>query len=216
MAHETQDFDRNGVAAAGMDRREAIRVVAMLLGGTAFVGGSTLLTACAGDRPPVAAGADGSIGSFSAADQAFLAEVADTILPDTEKSPGAKAAGCGPFMARMVTDCYTPEDQKRFREGMDQVEAACRAAHGTGFMDATPAQRLAVVEKLDAEQHAYMKAKKGEEPTHHFRMMKELACLGFFTSEIGYTKAMRYAETPGRFDPCVPYTPGETSWAAHA
>lgn len=216
MARETQDFDKNGVAAAGMDRREAIRVVAMLLGGTAFVGGSALLTACAGDRAPVAAGADGSIGAFTPADQAFLAEVADTILPDTEKSPGAKAAGCGPFMAVMVTDCYTPEDQKVFREGMAKVDAACRAAHGVGFMDATPAQRLAVVETLDAEQHAYMKGKKGQEPTHHFRMMKELACLGFFTSEVGYTKAMRYAETPGRFDPCVPYAPGETSWAAHA
>ena len=218
MAHDDTGFDgpfdRNGVTV--MDRRTAIRVVATLLGGTAFVGGSALLTACAGDRAPVPVGADGRIGAFSAADQAFLAEVADTILPDTDKSPGAKAAGCGPFMAVMVTDCYTPADQTIFREGMAQVEAACRAAHGTGFMDATPAQRLAVVEKLDAEQHAYMKARKGGEPTHYFRMMKELACLGFFTSEIGCTKAQRYVETPGRFDPCVPYTPGETSWAGHA
>jgi hypothetical protein len=28
-------------------------------------------------------------------------------------------------------------------------------------------------------------------------MMKELALLGYFTSEIGYTKAMRYVESPG-------------------
>jgi hypothetical protein len=47
-------------------------------------------------------------------------------------------------------------------------------------------------------------------------MMKELACLGFFTSEIGCTKAQRYVETPGRYDPCVPYAAGETSWAGHA
>lgn len=53
-------------------------------------------------------------------------------------------------------------------------------------------------------------------PSHYFRMMKELALLGYFTSEIGYTQAMRYKETPGRYDPCVPYTPGETSWASHA
>jgi hypothetical protein len=47
-------------------------------------------------------------------------------------------------------------------------------------------------------------------------MMKELALLGYFTSEVGYTKAMRYIESPGRFDPCIPYTPGEPAWAAHA
>jgi len=47
-------------------------------------------------------------------------------------------------------------------------------------------------------------------------LMKELTLLGYFTSEIGCSQAMRYRETPGRFDPCVPYTPGETSWAGHA
>ncbi|MEO5904318.1 MAG: gluconate 2-dehydrogenase subunit 3 family protein, partial [Gemmatimonadaceae bacterium] len=45
---------------------------------------------------------------------------------------------------------------------------------------------------------------------------KELALLGYFTSEIGYTKAMRYVETPGRYEPCVAYKPGEKAWASHA
>lgn len=53
-------------------------------------------------------------------------------------------------------------------------------------------------------------------PAHYFRMMKELALLGYFTSEIGVTQAQRYIEAPGRFDPCVPYAPGEKAWAPHA
>jgi hypothetical protein len=53
-------------------------------------------------------------------------------------------------------------------------------------------------------------------PAHYFRMMKELALLGYFTSEIGYTQAMRYRETPGRYDPDVPHAPGDKSWAPHA
>lgn len=35
-------------------------------------------------------------------------------------------------------------------------------------------------------------------------------------SEIGYKQAMRYAETPGRWEPCVPYRPGDKAWASHA
>ena len=31
-------------------------------------------------------------------------------------------------------------------------------------------------------------------------MLKELALLGYFTSEIGYTQAQRYVETPVRFE----------------
>ena len=55
-----------------------------------------------------------------------------------------------------------------------------------------------------------------DEPAHYFRMMKELALLGYFTSEIGYTRAMRYREAPGRFDPCAPHAPGDKTWASHA
>jgi hypothetical protein len=56
----------------------------------------------------------------------------------------------------------------------------------------------------------------GTQPPHYFRMIKELTLLGYFTSEIGYTQAMRYVETPGRFDPCIPYRIGDKLWAPHA
>ena len=29
-------------------------------------------------------------------------------------------------------------------------------------------------------------------------------------------KAMRYRESPGRFDPCAPHAPGDKAWASHA
>ena len=99
---------------------------------------------------------------------------------------------------------------------MTALETACKAAHGVGFMQATPAQRTALLTTLDTEQHGYQKSRKPDAPQHYFRMMKELAMLGFFTSEIGYTKAMRYKETPGKYEPCLPYVAGETSWASHA
>jgi hypothetical protein len=194
-----------------IDRREAIRRVSALLGGIAFVGGSTLITACERGQRASSAGA----GTFTTEDIGFLDEVAETILPET-KTPGAKAAKVGAFMAMMVTDTYDEPDQQIFRGGMRQLDAACQTMHRVSFMAASPAQRLALLEQLDREQKAHMDARVGEAPAHYFRMMKELTLLGYFTSEIGYTQAMRYLESPGRFDPCVPYTPGETIWASHA
>ncbi len=197
-----------------IDRREAIRRVSALLGGIAFVGGSSLVSAC--ENAQRRATTTSGVGSFTTQDIAFLDEVAETILPET-KTPGAKAAQVGPFMALMVTDTYDEGEQATFRGGMRRLDAACREMHHTAFMDATPPQRLALLEQLDREQKVYMDARHGDDtPAHYFRMMKELALLGYFTSEIGYTKAMRYAETPGRFDRCVPYTPGDPAWAPHA
>ena len=237
-----------------MSRREAIRRVSALLGGAAFVGGTGLLAAYEkasflGEAAP---------GEFTAENIAFLNEIAETILPAT-KTPGAKAAKTGAFMALMVTDSYSPAEQKIFREGMRKVDDATRKANKVSFMAATPQQRTAVLTALDREQKRVMDAREAAErrgkglaalpadnaatkadvdfpnkrrmnlpsradseagetvqPAHYFRMMKELALLGYFTSEIGYTQVMRYIETPGRFDPCIPYSPGEPAWAAHA
>lgn len=239
-----------------INRREAIRRVSALLGGVAFVGGSSLLTACEQAKAP----SGEAPGKFSTEDIAYLDEIAETILPAT-KTPGAKAAKTGAFMALMVTDSYDAKQQKIFRDGMGMIDAASKKANNLGFMAATPAQRLAVLTTFDREQKGYTdqreaadRKKKGlapmstetsapaadphlpderkavavgteaggvaavaaDAPPHFFRMMKELALLGFFTSEVGYTKVQRYIESPGRFDPCLPYTAGEPAWAPHA
>jgi hypothetical protein len=186
-----------------------------MLGGATFVGGSGLLTACEqGDRP-IGSPPEG-VGDFSADQIAFLDEVAETILPETS-TPGAKAAAVGAFMALMVTDTYSDEDQAIFVAGLNALDDESRADHTSGFMEAAPAQRLALLERLDAEQFEHQAA-RGETglPRHYFHMMKQLTLLGYFTSEIGITIAQNYVETPGRFDPCVPYTAGERSWAGHA
>jgi hypothetical protein len=195
---------------AVVDRREAVRRVSLLLGGVALVGESALWSACARRSDVGAAG----VGSFTQTDIALLDEIAETILPET-KTPGAKAARVGPFMALMVTDCYETRDQEIFHRGLQQLDDASRKANGASFAAATPGARTALLVALDQEQKSAMDGKKPEDPRHYFRMMKELALLGYFTSEIGCTLAQRYVESPGRYDPCVPYEPGAPSWAAH-
>jgi hypothetical protein len=208
-----------------VNRREVILYVSAMLGGTAFTGGSGLLDAC--ERAGHAVH-EATPGEFTAQDIALLDEIAETILPAT-KTPGAKAAKTGAFMALMVTDSYSPAERGIFCDGMHRLEDAMKKAHGISFMQATPPQRTALLITLDREQKRAMDAREAAgdtrqaaatighpAPAHYFRMMKELALLGYFTSEIGCTQATRYVETPGRFDPCLPYAPGETAWAAHA
>ena len=236
-----------------IDRREAVRRVSAMLGGIAIIGNRPLAYLAEHDvhsRVARLAESAQGVGPFTAADVAFLNEVAETMLPATS-TPGAKAAKVGPFMALMVNDTYYPADQKIFRDGMRTLDEECRKANGVAFMKATPRQRLTLLERLDREQKSYMDAREAaqrrangekanafvpdqrkqsapapdanaapaitaDSPNHYFRMMKELAMLGYFTSEIGYTQAQRYVESPGRFDPCAPYKKGERAWAPHA
>jgi hypothetical protein len=208
-------------------RRDVILRVTALLGGAALAGGDRLLAFSFDDEALTQAAAHGA-GTFTAADVALLDEIAETILPETS-TPGAKAARTGGFMALMVTDVYTERAREVFMTGMRQLDAACAAATGVPFIRATPAQRLSVLQALDREQKAAMDARvpapsnrypppeaPADEPAHYFRMMKELALLGYFTSEIGMTRALRYIESPGTFDPCAPHKPGDRAWASHA
>jgi hypothetical protein len=195
-------------APARLNRREAILRVSALLGGAALIGQSALLAGCS-------TGGALRTGRFGATDVALLDEIADTILPETS-TPGAKAAGVGPFIAHMVENAYSPQQQRVFHSGFAGLDERAARELGMSFLAATPAARLAFVERLDREQYEYTRARAPGTDPHWFRMVKELTLLGYFTSEIGYHQAQRYIETPGSYDPCVPYAPGDRAWAPHA
>jgi hypothetical protein len=190
-----------------MNRREALSRVALILGGT-VVGANIFLEGC---KPADKKGMTGL--DFRPEDIAYLDEIADTILPTTAASPGAKAAAVGTFMTVMVKDCYDEKDQKIFTEGMEKLQDASKKKTGKYFVESTPQQRHDLLVELDKEQRDYTKDKKEDDPNHYFRMMKELTLLGYFTSEIGATKALRYIESPGKWEACIPYKKGDKAWA---
>ena len=186
-----------------MNRRDAVQYISLLLGGT-IVGGNAFLTGCKSNT--------GIQAKFSADDIAYLDEIANTILPDTS-TPGAKAAMVGQFMTVMINDSYEEKDQKIFHDGMNKLNDLSKKTYSNSFMKINDLQRHELLVKLDQEQKDYMKNKKKEEPSHYFRMMKELTMLGYFTSEIGCTKARRYVETPGKYEGCIPYKKGDKAFA---
>src|SRR5690554_4628821 len=188
-----------------MNRREAINRVALVFGGT-IIGGQLFLEGCI--RP-----ATKEVSSlFEKTQTDFLGDIADTILPAT-KSPGAKEAGVGEFIPVMVRDCYTEEDQKVFVEGLTKLEEAANKKYQKNFQQLSAEDRTALLIELDKEQQDYHSNKKDDDPNHYFRMIKELTLLGYFTSELGATKALRYNPIPGRYDGDIPYKKGDKAWA---
>ena len=210
-----------------MDRRELLKMIAVATGG-AVIGGELFLTGCT-------AGKEGTFTEFTEADIAYLDEIAETILPRT-KTPGAKDAKVGQFITVMVKDCYTPTDQEVFREGMDQLNKTSKDKYGAEFRTITPEQRKELLIAIDAEAKEYQKKKsdfdkgqnekqqeelqrgnqayvKEEMSGHYFTMMKQITMLGFFTSKIGSTEALRFVAVPGRYDACIPYQKGDRAWA---
>ncbi len=169
--------------------------------GTTVIGAACFLDGCKR--------ANRESGLITTSDLALLDELGETILPATDRSPGAKDAGIGIFMKTIVTDCYAPAEQQRFIDGLGQIRQRAEREYGKGFMELSPIERYGLLLPLDKE--AREAAGKGE--THYFSMFKQLTLWGYFSSEPGATKALRYNPTPGKFVGCIPYNEGDKAWA---
>ncbi len=188
-----------------MDRRELLKMIVAATG-AAMIG----LPALGQAQVPAA----GAKTRFSDADVGRLDEIAETILPRT-KTPGAKDAGAGAFMATFVTDCYTARQQATFRAGLADIDKRA----GGRFVSLAPPARTELLRALDAEarKHAVEvtetgTAEEGVPMPHYFTMIKQLAIFGFFTSKVGATEVLRYVAVPGRYDGDLAYVPGTPAW----
>ena len=175
-----------------MNRREALKTAGLIAGG-AFLGSDGILTACRGEtRAPAR-------DRLLDADQQSLAEeIADTLLPTTASSPGAKAAGAGAAMNLIVSDCYKAEDRQQVLSGLETFRTTCRSKRGKDFVDLTRADRESFVRNVANEKW--------------FGPVRELAVGAYFSSEMGMTKALRYVLVPGKYVGCMPLEPGQPAW----
>ena len=204
-----------------MERRELLKMIAVLTGGV-VIGGDVFLAGCTSKE------ADAS--TFSLDNIALLNEIGETIIPATT-TPGAKAAKVGEFMQTIVTDCYTEAQQKVFADGIKGFNAACKKATNKSFTDSNADERKAYLIALEKEakefnkqrdekeKDAREKAKKDMDPdyvggpSHYYSMMKQMSIWGYFSSEIGSKQALRLLPVPGKYDGALPYKKGDKAWA---
>jgi hypothetical protein len=182
-----------------MQRRKALALTATMLGG-AIVGADVFLSR----RTARETGAP----SFSSDDLRLLDEVGETILPESERSPGAKAARIGEFMRSIVTDCYDRDEAAVFMAGIRELRDTSMQRYSRGFVELRPEERLDLLTDYDRE----ARSRAEGEGEHFFTMMKQLTIWGYFTSEPGVTEALRYNPVPGRYEGCVPYEDGDRAW----
>ncbi len=182
-----------------MNRREAVKTATALIGGV-VVTTNGFLVACARDSSETQSKA------LTVEDEALIEEIADTLLPTTPSSPGAKAAGAGAAINLLLTDCYELDDQKRVVSGLEDFRDACRERCGGKFTSLAQPQREKFLREIDAEAQ-----RDGDK--HYFELVRELSLRAYFSSEIGVTKALRYVMVPGKWVGCVPLEPGQPAWA---
>ena len=185
-----------------MNRREALQRVAWLMGGA--ISAPVLLGAL--NVQAASAGAVTQPNFLNESQSKIVAEVTDIMIPRTD-TPGAVDVGVPAFIDTMLRDVYAREDQQRFIDGLREFEAQCVREQGQTFLELTPAQRVAFVQRVHdaavaAELQLALPPARLQRP--FILMTKELSLLGFFTSQAGATQVLQYDPVPGAYRACIP------------
>lgn len=219
-----------------MNRREAIQRVAMILGGS-VIGANLFLEGCT--RPA----SKTVEALFEKSNIDFLNEIAEAILPKTSTpgAKDADVGSFIPVMIRdcyspadqkafveglngiderakkdfgkkfmelsaeerlqfvNTLDKEAQEFQKQRSDNLKEKEKAFKEKEGANLGEMDVKNKIAQM--------------KDEVPNHFFHMLKQLTLTGFFTSEVGMTKALRYVKIPGKFDGDYPYKKGDRAFA---
>lgn len=184
-----------------MDRRTILKQLGMMLGGVVTLPASVLAAAFSPAIP--------SKNIPPNSRETLVAALAEQLIPETH-TPGAKAAGVPAMMLKVLEDCYPKTERARFLQGLEDLEAQAKTAYNKPFTEASEAEQVELMRKLDAVSAAQMK-EKGK-PAHYFRMFKELALFCYFSSEAGATQTLRYVPIPGKSEGCVPYKKGDRAF----
>jgi hypothetical protein len=148
--------------------------------------------------------------------QPLINELAETIIPTTN-TPGAKEAGVGEFISKMIRNCTGRKSQNNFVDGLGELVIYTDARYGKRFEDCNASQKKEVLQHFakKGKRHSgmYGKAEKYLLGDSFFETLKKNTVLGYCTSKQGATQALSYDYIPGKYIGCTPLSAGQRAWA---
>ena len=147
---------------------------------------------------------------FSAPEMALLDELVEIIIPADAHSGGARAAGVAGYIDGRLAQ-YDPAipilkaDRERWKGGLATVDALARETSGKTFLESSPAEQTALLERIakplteaeipteEPEERRQPAAEKPETVGQRFFVeLKSWTARGYYTSKVGIHDEMEY------------------------
>lgn len=170
-----------------MNRREAIKRTALLLGVAVSPSGITSALAQIA-RDPTASAKYLSPLRFASA-----SAVAEVILPRTD-TIGAADAGVPQFIDASYGTFLQPDEKTIIEAGLDTLEMTAESQHRMSFAKLAPRQQEAMLRAIAEDKQSNQR--------DFLRKMRELTLLGYFTAERVAKEVMVWDPVPGMDVPC--------------
>lgn len=146
--------------------------------------------------------------AFSQSQMMTLRHMAAVILPKTDTPSGAEL-DCHGFLDNQLAVCHNEQQRAEAKTIVDVIENHAKATFSKSYYQLNTQQQTTMLRELEAL--------KGftESQKQQFKFVKSLIVFGYFTTEVGIKKALRYDPVPGGFR-VIPYKSGDKAWGIHA
>ena len=124
---------------------------------------------------------------FSAEEFGVVDELSEIIIPADGHSPGARAAKAAEYIDARLAETWDESERTAWRTGLNVVEQVSREMNGKGFLQSSPAERIAVVTRM-----ARGEANPQTPEEVFFLQLKARVVDAYYTSQIGIKQEMQY------------------------
>ncbi|MDQ8184682.1 gluconate 2-dehydrogenase subunit 3 family protein [Pelagicoccus sp. SDUM812002] len=174
-------FQKDQKNGYGIDRREAIKRAALILG--AALSSTTITGSLYADRAKLGTGPDWTPKYLDSSQAKTVSLAAELILPKSD-TPGAIDVGVPQFIDLIYGEYMSDEERERFELGLAGLKQA-------GFDSAEQSKQIAALKAPSRTLRSFI------------RQLRELTITGFFTSEEVAKTMLRYDPVPGKYNGCV-------------
>lgn len=173
-----------------MNRRSAIRNVVIISAGASF-----LPSCLQGDKNVYPL----KNISISGSQQDMLSALADAIIPKTSGFIGARDLKAHEFVLTMIDDCTSPEDQKKFTDGLTAFDQLSHDRFGEKFKSFTPEQKHQLLADIESKKNIT------ENVLSFYGTVKRYTLQSFISSEQYMVGIKKYKMVPGPiYKGCIP------------
>ena len=127
----------------------------------------------------------------------MLADLTQTILPSAN-GHGAKELQSHLFALMMIDDCSSPEEQKKFLNGLKLFEEVTQKRFDTSFAKCSAEQKNQLLKDLEEKKNI------PEETLAFYNTIKRFTVQSYTSSEDYMVNIARYKMIPGKYKGCVP------------
>lgn len=197
-----------------MDQKSSNSRRQFLQGFVALVGSATANTLLSNKAIAAALAYQANIGEqttagkiFNLAELQLLKQVAQLTIPRTD-TLGAGDVDCHGFIDNQLHHCYQINDQQRV---INILSVIANSASESDFIALNDEHQLSLLIAIELS-----KGQFSEQNGQDIKFLKSLICFGYYTSEVGASKTLKYDAIPGGFTGSVPFKAGDRGEGALA